>query len=76
MTNFYGDDFNRDLLDTQLKPLSFVFSAPDVALAKTFHDVKERVKNLSKGAKHLISEVIKLLKLIIVMPATNAVSER
>lgn len=76
ITNFYGDDFNRDLLDTQLKTLPFVFSAPDVASAKTFHDVYERVKKLSKGSKHLISEVIKVLKLIIVMPATNAVSER
>ena len=34
------------------------------------------MKGLSKGQKLLIGEVVKLLKLVIVMPATNAVSER
>ena len=43
---------------------------------ETFHDILKEAKKLSKGQKLLIAEVIKLLKLIIVMPATNAESER
>ena len=34
------------------------------------------MKGLSKGQKLLIGEVVTLLKLVIVMPATNVVSER
>lgn len=74
VTSFYGGDFKRDVLDTQLKTLPFVFS--NLGDATTIYDLRVRVQELSKGAKLLISEVIKLLKLIIVMPATNAVSER
>ena len=74
VTNFYGDDFKRNLLDTQLKTFPFVLS--DADNVTTFNDLRKRVKKLSKGTKLLISEVIKVLKLIIVMPATNAVSER
>ena len=42
----------------------------------SFHDVLEQAKKSSKGLKILISEVIKLLTLIIIIPATNTVSER
>ena len=34
------------------------------------------MKGLSKGQKLLIDEVVKFLKLVIVMPTTNAVSKR
>ena len=44
--------------------------------AETFIDALKQVKGLSEGEKLLIGEVAKLLKLAIVMPATNAVSER
>ena len=75
---FYGDDFKRDVLDTQLKTFPFVLSeAGLLSNAKniqTFRDVRDKVKDLPKGMKMLISEVIKLLKLVIVMPATNAFS--
>ena len=41
----------------------------------TFHDIRILVKQLKKSIRNLISEVIKMIKLVIVMPATNAVSE-
>ena len=44
--------------------------------AETFIDALKQVKGLSEGEKLRIGEVVKLLKLAIVMPATNAVSER
>lgn len=72
--NFYKDDFDRCALDVQLKTLPHTLPSNEVF--ETFHDILKEVKKLSKGQKGLISEVVKLLKLVIVMPATNAVSER
>ena len=39
-------------------------------------DIKTYIQSLSPGVQSSLSEVYKLLKLILVMPATNAVSER
>ena len=74
IVDFYGDDFDRDILDTQLKTLPFVLSSAENI--RTFYDVRAGVQTLSDASKAYISQVIKLLKLLIVMPATNAVSER
>ena len=70
----YGDDFKCSNLDTQLKTLPFIIL--NSQSLETFHDVLEQPKKLSMRQKILISEVIKLLKLIILMPPTTAVSER
>ena len=75
ITNFYADDFKPNALETQLKTLPFTLPL-GASNAETFRDVLKQVKGLSKGQKLLIGEVVKLLKLVIVMPATNAVSER
>jgi len=74
-TQFYGSDFDPSVLETQLNTLPFCFS-PNVGNMETFRDVLKQVKAFSKGHKLVVSEVVKLLKLIMVMPATNAVSER
>ena len=42
----------------------------------TIHDIISKVREMSGGKNQLISEVVTLLKLIIVAPATNAESER
>ena len=34
------------------------------------------MKQLKKPIRNLISEIVKMIKLVIVIPATNAVSER
>ena len=75
ITNFYADDFKPNALETQLKtlPLTLPLGASN---AETFRHVLKQVKGLSKRQKLLISEVVKFLKLVIAMPATNAVSER
>jgi hypothetical protein len=74
VTEFYGNDFSKAVLDTQLQSLPFVLS--NVKDASSFYDVRAGVQELSSSSKAFISEVVKLLKLLIVMPATNAVSER
>ena len=72
ITNFYADDFKPNALETQLKMLLVTLPLD----AETFRDVLKQVKGLSKRQKLLIGEVVKLLILVIVMLATNAVSER
>ena len=41
----------------------------------TFHDIQILVKQLKKPIRNLISEVVKMIKVVIVMYATNALSE-
>ena len=40
------------------------------------HDIVSIVKDMSAGERDLLDQVVKLLRLLLVMPATNAVSER
>lgn len=75
VTTFYHDDIDGDLLSVQLKTLPAVIGSSDKSI-NTFYDVRELVKGLKQPLKALISQVVKIIKLIIVMPATNAVSER
>ena len=42
----------------------------------TFRDVLKHLKSLCLAQRNLIPQVIQLAKLILLMPATNAVSER
>ncbi|KAI6646956.1 Zinc finger MYM-type protein 1-like [Oopsacas minuta] len=69
---FYGDDFTHaDRLQTQLKLLHCSGAAltdlPSIIIY---------LKSLNSTEKSFFSEVIKIVKLILVMPATNATSER
>ena len=68
----YGDDLNYILLETQLELLPETFE-------NGVSDVKELLdafRNLDKAKRTLLSGVMKVVKLIIVLSATNAVSER
>ena len=70
---FYGSDFEKDELITQLH----LFHANYPPEKRTcIHDAVSVVKGMSVGEKQLLSQVVKLVKLLPVMPATNAISER
>lgn len=73
VTRFYDTDLNPDVLKTQLEVYSGKFA--DYALP-TLGDIFSTMKNLSSAQKQLLSEVCTLTKLVLVMPATSAVSER
>ena len=60
--DFYNDDFNAHMTDN--------------ININSFKEIRNQAKLLSSAKKALISDVIKLLKLLVDMPATNAVSER
>ena len=67
---FYEGDINKDLLQAQLITLGTVKSITNLQTTITF------LKSLNETEKEYYSEVIKVAKLILVMPATNAISER
>ena len=71
---FYGADLNQDRLETQLKVLHSTHG-PDTGLTD-FKSVVSYLKELNSVEKEFYSEVIKVAKLILVMPTTNALSER
>jgi len=73
VVEFYGTDFSQPArLETQLTLLHSNKEQPLTDL----QSVVAYLKSLSIAEKEFYSEVIKVVKLILVMPATNAASER
>ena len=71
--SFYGSDFDSLLLPTQLEIFSQNFQAEgDV----TVSDIFTFFRSCSSGQLELMCQVSKLVRLLLVMPATNAESER
>ena len=73
MVDLDGSDVDSHLLETQLMSFSYLFS--DIE-SITLTEIVKVMKSLTVGQKALHTQVIILVKLILVMPATNAVSER
>ena len=73
VVEFYGDDFShKDHLEAQLIQLH---AGSEQAL-DSVQTVMEYLQSLSTAERDNYCEIIKLVKLILVMPATNAVSEQ
>ena len=75
ITDFYGSDFNASELQLQLE----LFAQMDVQPARqtiTFSDIHQYFKSLPTPQLSLVCEVAHLVKFVLLMPATNAVSER
>jgi hypothetical protein len=72
----YGDDLVPSSLETQLQSLATAFSSRSPNEKPTLSDVKATIVALSPAQRVAISEVCTVLKLIMVIPATNAISER
>ena len=79
--DFYKDDFEPDNLQAQL--LTFKVSFQDVYKNKfdtkflhTIFDIKNYLQELLSAQRILLSQVCRFLQLVLVMPATNATSER
>ena len=70
---FYSSDFQKATLLPQLH----LFHSSYPADKRTcIYDIVSLVKDMSVGEKVLMDQVIKLVCLVLVMPATNAISER
>lgn len=77
IVDFYGSDIDSNTLKVQLDTLSTSYGqvmgdTKNVRLS----DVLEFFRQLSKPMRGMFSEVVTLIKLLLVMPATNASSER
>ena len=75
VTDFYGTDLSQSRLKTQLKILATHFDNNDGS-SVSFRDIKSYFQNLTSSTCTLFSEVVTLMQLVLVLPATNATSER
>lgn len=76
ITDFYASDFDSHQLKTKLHVLSTTFSnAENGSTNLKLPDIIEYFKSRSPAELALFSEIGTLLKLLLVMPATNAVSK-
>ena len=74
---FYKDDFNPEHLRLQLRTFGTNFqSYHDSSDSPTVFEIKKYIKNLTQAQRDLLDQVVTILKLILIMPATNATSER
>ena len=78
VVKLYEGDFDADLLASQLKTFGVDWraSCSSSCVSPTFADILSYAVALSPAQKVLLAEVCTLIKLILVMPATNAASER
>ena len=80
--SFYKDDFHPGLLQAQLLTFGLDFQAVhkqlcgDRATKPTIFEIRDYFKSLSHAQRQLLHQVCRVLQMILVMPATNATSER
>ena len=74
VTKFYGSDFEKSTLDAQLQLLHSM--REHCGSNQCLQNVISHLQSLSLGLRSSLKQVFTLASLIVVMPATNAVSER
>ena len=82
--SFYKDDFNEEVLKCQLLTFGVDFKGTysqsygtQQSLAHiTIFDIRDYFQSLSPAQRQLLDQVCRVLMIILVMPATNATSER
>ena len=73
VAEFHKDDCNISELETQVIFSQMNFDGAEDSI--TFQDICKHIKSLPTSHHVLILQVVCLLKLILLMPATNAMSE-
>ena len=71
--DLYSDEVDVNTFKTQLELLPSIFKAFEPV---SIHNIFKFVREMTIAKRNLISEVITLINLIVVAPATNAESER
>jgi hypothetical protein len=69
----YHDDFKSNLLLVQLRTFHVNYNIED---DMSIHDVFKMVQGMSGAQRSFFSEIVKLTRLLLIIPATNAISER
>ena len=75
VTSLYHDDLDAQQLQLHLVIFQANFRLVDKT-SVTVYDIRDYILSLSPYERDLVSEVVISLKLIMVLPSTNAVSER
>ena len=76
---FYCEDLHKDRLTVQLETLQAHFhneKLKDTKLNVSLSVIVDFLKTLSLPAREMFSEIVTLVKILLVIPATNASSER
>ena len=73
VSKFYGNDLDSSLLRTQLDNLKCYFNTRE---STTIVEVIAGIRSMSPAQRSFFSEVCSVTRLVLVMPATNAASER
>ena len=74
VTKFYESDLNVHALEMQLQIFATNFTIE--GKNTSIKDIWKYLRNISSAQRALLSEICVIAKLILVMPATNAISER
>ena len=74
VVDFYKDDLDKFQLETQLSLLPVLFGRENGKVS--LEDVIKYLRNLTNAQKLFMSQVIIVTKLLLIAPATSAVSER
>ena len=72
VSSFFSSDLYKFKLETQLKTLTHIVDEKQVGIK----DAITIISSLNASEKLLVSKAVKLIKLILTVPTTNAVSER
>ena len=72
VNTFYGADINKTNLQLQLD----TFAANLASICNNFTDIRDQLLQISPAKRMFMDEVMTVMKLIMVMPATNASNER
>ena len=75
IVEFYKEDLDESVLRSQLQTLTSNFKSIEGGNV-TFAIVRTFLQNLSPGMKSLLSQVIRMTKLVLAAAATNSTSER
>ena len=76
VTKFYRDDFDNTQLQLHLDILQTTFPSQLKSPSLSLHDVRKYIQSLPEAERALISEAVTLLKLILILSSTKAMSER
>ena len=75
ITELYSSDLNKSYLETQLE----IFSSIDIQPSGRFlnnDDIQQHFKSLPDSQIRYLNQVVLVVKFILLMPSTKAVSER
>ena len=74
--DFYGEELSRQSLESQLKVLRTLYlEKVDNDQQLSFRVVKQLLQGLSQLQRPLLDMVYKVFELLLIMPATNSISE-